>query len=221
MRFRLGDGHSVTAPVVQIPSNYGGPAGVIIDAFRGYSRSPVSLQELSASGKVVRTVNLQRIRCAQKSTAVSGPEFITLVTTTTPTGEPLAIQGTLVHFSGQTEFSLDGTGSSEISEERGTSKPFQWNASTECEPHRYTLIDGILTSPGASVLVRIPSGLVALTKVELAASTHAPGPLFYGVYTTPPTEIVVERPDGAILYSESLVAKVTEETEYCEGYAEQ
>jgi hypothetical protein len=54
----------------------------------------------------------------------------------------------------------------------------------------------------------------------LAASTHAGGPLFYGVYTTPPTEIIVERSDGSILYSESLAAKATEETEFCEGYAE-
>lgn len=62
--------------------------------------------------------------------------------------------------------------------------------------------------------------LVSLTKVELAASTHVPGPLFYGVYPTPPTEIVVERSDGSVLCTESLAAKATEETEFCEGYAE-
>jgi hypothetical protein len=61
----------------------------------------------------------------------------------------------------------------------------------------------------------------AITRVELAASTHAAGPLFYGIYATPPTEIVVQRSDGSILYTESLVTKATEETEFCEGYAEQ
>jgi hypothetical protein len=51
--------------------------------------------------------------------------------------------------------------------------------------------------------VRTPTGLTPLTDVELAASTHAPGPLFYGIYTTPPTEIVVERADGSIIYTET------------------
>jgi hypothetical protein len=61
---------------------------------------------------------------------------------------------------------------------------------------------------------------VPLTKVELAATLHAEGPLFYGVFATPPTEIVVERADGSVLHSESLAAKAAEETEFCEGYAE-
>lgn len=224
-RFRLGDGHAVTVPVVQIPAKYGGPAGVIIDAFGGYTRHPVSLQELSASGKIIRTVDLKRTRCTKQSMneGPGPPQFVTLTTASTPSGQPLVIQATLMHFRGQTEFSLGpppGMRSSELGEEQGTSKQFQWSISTECEPHRYTLIDGILTPPGASVLVRTPSGLAALTKVELAASIHAPGPLFYGVYTTPPTEIIVERPDGMVLYTESLAAKATEDTEYCEGYAE-
>lgn len=82
------------------------------------------------------------------------------------------------------------------------------------------MLDGILLRPGASILVRTPAGLVPLTKVELAASIPAEGPLFYGVYATTPTEIVVERSNGSILYTESLAAKATEETEFCEGYAE-
>jgi hypothetical protein len=82
------------------------------------------------------------------------------------------------------------------------------------------LLDGILAPPGASILVRTPAGLVALTKVELATSLNAGGPLFYGVYATPPAEIVVKRSDGSVLYTESLAARATEETEFCEGYAE-
>jgi hypothetical protein len=109
---------------------------------------------------------------------------------------------------------------SEASEEHGKRKQFQWGLATECAPHPYSLLDGILTPPATSVLVRTPAGLAPLTKVELAASTHAGGPLFYGVYATPPTEIVVERSDGSVLYTESLAAKATEETEFCEGYAE-
>jgi hypothetical protein len=92
---------------------------------------------------------------------------------------------------------------------------------TECALHPYSLLDGLLLSPGASVLVRTPAGLVPLTRVELAASTPAEGLLFYGVYATPPTEIIVESSDGSVLYTESLTAKATEETEFCEDYAEQ
>jgi hypothetical protein len=109
---------------------------------------------------------------------------------------------------------------SQAAQERGKPNQFQWHLSTECGPHPYSLLDGILAPPGAAVLARVPAGLAPLTKVELAASMNAGGPLFYGVYATPPSEIVVERSDGSILYTESLAAKATEETEFCEGYAE-
>jgi hypothetical protein len=77
-----------------------------------------------------------------------------------------------------------------------------------------------LPPPGASVLARTPAGLAPLTKIELAASIYSEGPLLYGIYTTPPTEIVVENADGTILYTENLAHKATEETEFCEGYTE-
>jgi hypothetical protein len=226
VRVRFSNGRTVTVSVVQVPAKYGGPAGVFIDAFRGYHRYPVSGQELDQNGKVLHTVRLGQLRCRKERAgeAPSGPQFIDLATVTTPSGEPLTIQGTLMRFGGHTEFSLESQttrGDSVNSEELGQSKPFRWNLSTECAPHSYSLIDGILTAPGASVLVRTPTGLTPLTKVELAASTHAPGPLFYGVYTTPPTEIIVERSDGSILYTENIAAKATEETEFCEGYVEQ
>jgi hypothetical protein len=35
-----------------------------------------------------------------------------------------------------------------------------------------------------------------------------------------PSELVVRRSDGTTVYAESLAAKATEETEFCEGYAE-
>src|SRR5262249_39575745 len=126
-------------------------------------------------------------------------------------------------FRRQTEFFLGpqpGMRSSEAGEEHGKQKQFQWELSNECAPHPYSLLDGILAPPGAVVLVRTPAGLTPLTKVELAASMHAEGPLFYGVYAATPTEIVVERSDGSVLYTESLAARATEETEFCEGYAE-
>ncbi len=225
-RVRFSDGRTVTVAVVQVPAKDGGPAGVFIDAFRGYNPYPASLQQLSRDGRVLRTVSLRRVRCRQESEAdsVGPPQFVSLATVTGPSGEPLTITGLLHRVGGRTEFSLGpqaGMRNSEGGEEHRERKQFQWSLSTECAPHPYSLLDGILLSPGASVLVRTPAGLVPLTKVELAASMHAGGPLFYGVYATPPTEIVVERSDGSVLYTESLAAKATEETEFCEGYAEQ
>lgn len=224
-RVRFSDGRTVTVSVVQVPAKDGGPAGVFIDAFRGYNPYPVSVQELSRDGRALRTVSLRRVRCLKETAAnaVGPPQPVNLATVTAPSGETLTIAGILHRVGRQTEFSLGlqpGMRTSEGGEEHGERKQFQWLLSTECAPHPYSLLDGILLMPGASVLVRTPAGLVPLTKVELAASVHAGGPLFYGVYATPPAEIVVERSDGSVLYTESLAAKATEETEFCEGYAE-
>jgi len=224
-RVQFSDGRTVTVSVVQVPAKDGGPAGVFIDAFRGYNLYPVSVQELSRDGRVLRTVGLRRVHCTKEPAAHQPglPQIITLATVMTPSGETVNITGTLHRFRGQTEFFLGrqlGMRNSEPAEEHGKQKQFQWDLSSECAPHPYSLLDGILAPPGASVLVRTPAGLAPLTKVELAASMHAGGPLFYGVYATPPTEIIVERSDGSVLYTESLAAKATEETEFCEGYAE-
>ncbi len=227
-RVLFSDGRTVMVSIVQIPVRDGGPAGVFVDAFRGYNPYPVSVQELSRDGRVLRTLGLREARCRKASArgAPGPPRLVKLATVSTPSGEPLTISGTLLHFGGHTEFSLGpevGMRNSELGEEDedAKSKQFQWNLSTECAPHPYSLLDGILLAPGASVLVRTAAGLTPLTKVELAASMHAGGPLFYGVYTTPPTEIIVQNSEGATLYTESFAAKATEETEFCEGYAEQ
>lgn len=219
-RVRFSDGRIVTVSVVQVPAKDGGPAGVFIDAFRGYHFYPISVQELSHEGSVLRTVGLSRLRCT-KEPASGAPQIINLATVMAPSGEPLTIAAIL---RGRTEFSLVpqfSVRNAEASGEHREPKQFQWDLSTECAPHPYSLLDGILTPPGVSVLVRTPAGLTPLTKVELAASTHAEGPLLYGVYPTTPSEIVVEGSDGSVLYTESLTAKATEETEFCEGYAEQ
>jgi hypothetical protein len=227
-RVRFSNGRTVAVSIVEVPARDGGPAGVFIDAFRGYQPYPISVQELNRDGRVLRTVGLGRLRCRKASArgAPGPPQVVKLATVSTPSGEPLTISGTLLHFDGHAEFSLGpqiGMRNSELSEEDedAKSKQFQWNLSTECAPHPYSLLDGILVAPGASVLVRTPGGLIPLTKVELAASIHAGGPLFYGIYTTTPTEIVVQNSEGSTLYTESLAAKATEETEFCEGYDEQ
>jgi hypothetical protein len=61
-RVRFSDGRTVTVAIVQVPVKDGGPAGVFIDAFRGYNPYPVSVQELSHDGRVLRTVSPRRSR---------------------------------------------------------------------------------------------------------------------------------------------------------------
>jgi hypothetical protein len=224
-RVRLSNGRTLMVAIVKIPAKDGGPAGVFAGAFRGYNRYPVSMQELNSNGGVVRTIGLRKARCVKEPGGgeSEGPQFVNLATVTSPYGEPLSIEAMLHRFQGQTEFSLiseAGVHSSESQAEPGKPKQFQWQLATECAPHPYTLLYGILTPPGASILVRTPTGLTPLTKIELSATAHAGGPLFYGIYTAPPTEIVVQNADGTILHTESLAAKAVEETEYCEGYAE-
>jgi hypothetical protein len=224
-RVRLSDGRTLAVSIVQVPAKYGGPAGVFIEAFRANKPYPVSVQELGRDGKVLRTVRLGRVRCTKQLAGheVGPPRIVNLATVQVPAGELLTISAISHRVGRQTEFSLmpgPSPRNSEAPEEHGKPKQFPWELSTECAPHPYTLLDGILAPPGASVLARTPTGLAPLTKVELAASTHAEGPLFYGVYETPPTEIVVQSSDGTVLYTENLAAKATEETEFCEGYAE-
>lgn len=225
VRVHLSDDRTLIVPILYIPAKDGGPAGVFIRAYDVHAPYPVSLQELNANGRVLRTVNLKSVRCRTEPAAdePGPPEFINLATVTAPSGETITLQGILHRFHAKTEFFLQpppGIRESQAGKEHEPPKQFQWNLSTECAPHPYTLLDGILTAPGASVLARTSTGLTPLTRVELPASAHAEGPLFYGIYTSPPTEIIVQQANGTVLYTENLAAKATEETEFCEGYAE-
>jgi len=221
----LSDGRTITSGVVGISRRYGGPGGVYAQAVRGHSPYPVSLTELAGNGSVVRVVGLARQRCPPKSTI--GPlRFVDLVQATTPEGEPFTITGVLVGF-GRNRTSLElaiTAGMRNVEESRievgGKPKAFPWSLAAECPPHPYSIIYGILSPPGASVLARTPTGLVPLTAVPLAADLHAKGPLVYGVFAALPSELIVRSSNGATLYTESLAARAKEEAEFCEGYEE-
>jgi hypothetical protein len=236
VRLLLGSGRTITSRVLRVPRRDGGPLGIYVQAVRGYENFPVSFTELDRNGRTVRVVRFPaRQRCRREPKADrAGPTFVTLVHGTAPGGEPFAIQGTLVHFGrGQTNFSValeqpPGVVSDEESQHTFAVEPssvtlppaFETSLRTECTAHRYTAVFGILSPPGAAVLARTAEGLVPLTKLVLSAKLHAPGPLFYGVFATAPTELVIQRSDGTTLYSESLVGKAREGVEFCEGYDE-
>jgi hypothetical protein len=228
VRLLLSNGQAITSSVVRIPSRDGGPAGVYVQAVRGYSSYPVSLSELDSNDRVVAVVMLRALRC-HKEPAAKGPRFVSLVKGTVPTGEAFTIEGALVQFGhGNTSFSLDlhtaqhrAFGSeSEIAVGNVKPKAFSWSLGLECPPHEYAIVYGMLRAPGSSVLARTPAGLVPLTKVAIAADLHPEGPLVYGVFATLPTELVVLGSDGSTIYTESLVARATEEAEFCAGYEE-
>ncbi len=224
---RLSNGRTITSRVVQVPRGEGGPGGVYVQAIRGYKVHPVSLTELDASGRAVKTLKVG-FRCHPEGPS-HGPTFVDLAHGRTPENEPFTIQGVLVHYGNhQTDFSLSlGAGGSGVANQTegsllGGEKPktFELSLANECAPHPYAIIYGILSVPGDSVLAQTQTGLVPLTKVELAPSLHSKGPLFYGAFTAIPSELVVQRMDGTTLYTESLVTKAKEEAEFCEGYAE-
>ncbi|HEY0516893.1 MAG TPA: hypothetical protein VGD00_07205 [Solirubrobacteraceae bacterium] len=233
----LSDGQRISSRAVHIARHDGGPAALYVQELHGYEPHPVSLTELDARGAIVRVVRVPAIERCRKRPEPQGPRFVALVHGTAPGGARFAIEGAFVRFGAQTEFSVsaqtgveNGGGvesGSEIAVGKNVAKPnapkprpFESQIAAQCPPHPYTLVYGLLRARGASVLARTGEGLVPLTEVPIAAHLHAAGPLFYGVFAAAPSELVVRRRDGSVLYTESLLTKDREETEFCEGYAE-
>jgi hypothetical protein len=228
VRLTLSDGRTISSRIVSVPRGDGGPGGVYVQAVRGYSHYPVSLTELNAQGKVVLVVSVKAARC-KKTPPPVGPTFVNLATGTTPEGQEFAIQGYVVHLQNQRSFGLNplGIGVQEgdeiapsVSTEKTKPKTFPWRLASECPPHEFAIVYGILAAPGTSVLARTPAGLVPLTTVSLAPDLSSGGPLDYGVFSTLPSELVVQGSDGSTLYTENLTAKAKEQSEFCEGYVE-
>lgn len=232
VRLRLSNGRVITSTVVLIPRRYGGPRGIYIQRIRGYEPHPVSLTEVQADGRVLRVLDLDHAPICHKTPSPKAPHpvlpfSIQLARGTTPGGQHFTIAGNVIHFRGETEFNLEAQPGQKVAPEEelqlGTPKQspaFSFSVLSECEPHPYAILYGILAAPGASVQVRTDAGLVGLTKVDVAANLNSGGPLFYGSFTSLPSELIVERSDGSTLYSESLVPRETELSKFCEGYVE-
>ena len=60
VRLNLSDGREITSHVAIVPAKLGGPAGFYYQVVHGPSPIPVSLTEVDAHGKVLRTVKLPR-----------------------------------------------------------------------------------------------------------------------------------------------------------------
>jgi len=224
VRLVLVDGRTIESRVIHVPRKNGGPAGIYAQEIRGSSSHAVSLVELNAGDEVVLTLALPRYRCVKprhrQEFPLNGAE---LATGHTPEGEPFTI-GAFGEFNGEPFLSVNAGVNPELNEltikELQSPKAFPWSLSIGCAPHPYAILYGVLAPPGESVTAQTPEGAVALIVVPIEPRLRAKGPLVYGAFSALPSELVIRRSDGSILYSESLVAKDKEATGFCEGYVE-
>jgi hypothetical protein len=182
----------------------------------------VSLVELNAGDEVVLTLNLPRYRCVKPRYPEFPMSVAELATGHNPEGEPFTISA-FGDINREPVLSVDtgvDPGINEPTFGLQAPKAFPWSLKIGCAPHPYAILYGILAPPGESVTAQTTEGSVALNVVPIEPRLHAKGPLVYGAFATLPSELVVRLGDGSTLYTESLLAKDKEATEFCEGYVE-
>ncbi len=101
------------------------------------------------------------------------------------------------------------------------SKLFQRAIWSQCSPHQYEIVYGVLRAPGATVIARAAGTTTPLTEVAIPAHLHAYGALVYAAFASPPEELTVTDAHGRTLVEEDLHSEAREETEYCEGRTEE
>jgi hypothetical protein len=233
VRLRLSDGRQVSSPVAYVPARLGGPAGFYYQAVRGPSPIPVSLAELDAHGRVLRTVKLPRIGKCRKPAPVR-PSVRTIATGTLPQGPGFSILGERAlfaenHLRLRTELGagaeagglLGGAGS--IPAVEGLTPkpgPFALELTTGCQPHEYAILYGVLAAARDTVLARTASGLRPFRRVGIPASFHAHGVVAYLALPALPTEVIVRSPKGKTVFARKLAHQSREARETCEGEAE-
>jgi hypothetical protein len=240
---RLSDGRRIVSRVSLVPARKGGPFGFYYQAVRGPSPIPVSVSELDAHGRVLRTVKLKRVlECTKNPIHYLPGGRRTLARASVPEGPKFTIVGEHYRREGHTysEIELDipqgrafgfgpGPGGGEgvsISvgnmgpgRGRGSSR-FSRQMETSCEPHEYAIVYGLLKSPHDTVLARVAGVLQPLRRVPIPANLHAGGVLAYIVLSSVPTELVVRTPSGKTVETENLTKLARETAEKCQGESE-
>jgi hypothetical protein len=234
VRLRLSDGRQITSRVALVPARLGGPAGFYYQAVRGPSPIPVSLTELDAHNRVLRTIKLNRIRECSKHPITFLPGGLrTIVHGVAPGGPAFAIVGERYRTEGEVHFKLKvEVGEEGLSgggflgvvprPERPGQKPgpFSLEISKGCQPHEYAILYGILKSPRDTVLARTAGALRPLSRVRMPASLHVGGVLVYVALSQVPSEVLVRTPSGKTVFTEKLAGLAREAAETCEGEAE-
>lgn len=240
---RLSDGRRIVSRVSLVPARKGGHLGFYYQAVRGPSPIPLSMSELDAHGRVLRTVRLKRVlECTKNPIHYLPGGRRTLVRASVPEGPKFTIVGEHYRREGHTysEIELDipqdrgfgfgpgpgggadsiiGVGGMGPGGGRGSSR-FSPQMKTSCEPHEYAIMYGLLKSPRDTVLARVAGVLQPLRHVTIPASLHAGGVLAYIVLPSVPTELVVRTPAGKTVETENLTKLARDTAEKCQGESE-
>jgi hypothetical protein len=236
VRLGLSDGRQLISRVAVLPARLGGPAGFYYQAVRGPSPIPVSITELDARGRPLRTLALEPQKgCVRgKPTFTSGPSRM-IASGSVPQGPTFTIIGERAGENGETHLELradiegkPAEGASYIIALRAKaiaaasarSHAFTAQTSTGCRPQEYAILYGVLRDPRDTVLARNGGQLTRLRKVRIPSVLHARGVLAYAGFQGVPSEVLVRSPSGKTLSVEKLTRRAREARETCEGEAE-
>jgi hypothetical protein len=231
LRLGLSNGRQITSRVLFVPTRQGGPAGYYYQVVRGPSPIPVSLTELGAHGRTLRTVTLPHIvECTENPIKYLPGGVRTLVHDKVPNGPPFSITGERYRFLGRVYFELkvhveetseSGSGSAHSFGVLGRRpSALDWQVETGCRPHPYVILYSVLKAPSDTVFVRASGKLTAMRRVAIPASLHAGGPLVYSTSIAPSSELIIRTPSGKTVLSEKLGSLASEAAETCHGEAE-
>jgi hypothetical protein len=231
VRMRLSNGKQISSRPVIVPARLGGPIALYYQVTRGPTPVPVSLTEIAAHGKTLRTLKLPRAECA------TGPEFLpprlTLAHGHIPGGADFSIVGQRYRIFKHIEIelniemhaealSIEGGGVDEGSVElRSRKGPFEPRLSTGCHPHEYSIVYGVLDAAHDTVEAQVGTKLYLLHHVKIPRSLHAGPVLAYIALDAVPDEVIVRSPDGKIVQTEDLSTRAKETRETCEGESEE
>jgi hypothetical protein len=238
---RLSDGRQIASRPVLVPARIGGPAAIYFQALRGPSPIPISLQELDARGRVLRTLTLPRVlECSTHPVKYVRGGKLTLVRGSAPQGPDFSIVGERYRYAGRLHTNLAlGTGPEAPepepeSEPESTPfarlpralrahelhEPLEFRSTAGCHPHEFAIVFGLLRRPRDTALAEVAGKLVAMTRVRIPASLHMPGVLVYLAGQDSPEEILVRSPAGQVQMRKDFRMQAVEQHETCEGESE-
>jgi hypothetical protein len=230
VRLRLSNGESVTSPAMAVPRRLGGPATLYYQAVRGQGPRPVSVTELDAHGRILRTlptrlapectkIVLQHLggsgRVLVRGLGLDGREFALATERTRILGKTFFGLRVIV---GRQKTIVSGAGilrlASPVAGIRVASPtqlrdvlPLEWGVTRVCgAAHTYWLMYGVLTAPHDKVFVRDGGQLIHLHRVPIPATVRPKSVLVYGSLSKIAGEIAVRTQTGATIISEDIGA---------------
>jgi hypothetical protein len=212
----LSNGRDVTTASLTTPASLGGGAGLYYQVAPGPSPIPTSLAELDAHGTALRQVNLPPVVECTKEPFKSLPGGVqVLATGRVPGGPQFSITAQRYLFLGKVYFTLtagidehgerEGGGAGSFSPQG--SRELEWNTQEGCkeQPYaRWSIVFGLLRSPGDAPFARTGGRTFALTRARIPAYLHPRGVLAYTVLPQQPTEVWVRSPAGRTVSDERL-----------------